>query len=59
MECVQVKPGDVIILHHPGSMSDTQQEALRKKVNAVFPDNKVLVLESGMVFAVAHNVSEG
>lgn len=45
---LSVRPGDVVIVRHPGRLSDTAFDRLAEQSVAAFPDNKVIVLHDGI-----------
>lgn len=44
----RVKPGDTIVIEHPGHLLEAAEARLRESVRTVWPDNKCMVLEDGM-----------
>lgn len=59
LECVRVeiaklelKPGDVLVLHHPGRLRESHVAYLREQMTKIYLDCKAIVLEEGMSLAV-------
>ena len=50
---VTVRPGDTVILQSPQPLPQAARENITKTMNRLFPNNTVLVLESGLEFRVA------
>lgn len=59
LECVRVEiaklelnPGDVLVFHHPGRVSEVEIKHLREAMETVCPGHKGMILEGGMSLAV-------
>jgi aminoglycoside phosphotransferase (APT) family kinase protein len=49
---LNVKPGDKIVLRHPGHLSSPDYEHLKRCFHEMFPNNQCLVLEESMKIEV-------
>lgn len=45
---IEVQPGDVLILKHPGRLAGGKADAIRVEVAALLPGVKVLILDDGL-----------
>lgn len=57
-QVMNLAPGDVIILRSEGRLTMEQAEALRQRVEGMFPGHQVIVLGGGLELAVGHIVTE-
>lgn len=50
---LNIKPGDVLVIHVRRSLQPQREINLRKQVEEQFPGHKCLVLQDGMTLSVA------
>ena len=57
MQVLSLKPGDVVVLRHPGKLSDIAFAIMRESIQPLFPDNKIMLLEEGASISVIRDDS--
>lgn len=53
IQVVDLRPGDMIIVHYDGFLTREQRPELSARIKESFPDNEVKILEGGMDMSVA------
>ena len=52
VEVVRLRPGDTLVLHTEGGLSDQEFDEIVTHVKDKFPDNELMIVEGGMRLAV-------
>jgi hypothetical protein len=57
LEVAEVRPGDTVIISTDDRLTLAERDELKERAQALFPDNRIVVLTAGITFQVIRAVS--